>query len=103
MQDILTVFLKATHFVIKDLVARLSSKKQGQSDADILAYEAGGRLQHLALLHSNYYTIKSFVDAYNAEVNPYIKPVLSDLCMLFGAGQIEKHAQPIIEANTMSS
>ena len=99
----LTVFLKALSYVVQDLVTRLSSKKEGQNDADVFAYEAGGRLQHLALLHSNYYTLKSFVDAYHAETNAYIKPTLADLCMLFGAGQMEKHAQPIVEAKVISS
>ena len=92
----LNVFLKSIHYVLGTITAQLASKNKGESEIDVLNYQAGGRVQQLALLHSNYYTLKAFVDAHHAETNPYIKPITADLCLLFGIGQVQRNGQPIV-------
>lgn len=65
---------------------------------DIINYKVGTRLQQLAHLHGNYFTLLAYLQAFNAEKDTYIKPILADLYRLFAINQIHRNSEPIVEA-----
>ena len=60
-QDMLLVLLKAIEYVIGVVTAQVAAKEEGQTEAELMNYQLGGRLQQLAQLNGCYYTLKAFV------------------------------------------
>lgn len=74
---------------------RIANKQPGESEADIINFKVGIRLQQLAQLHGIYFIINAFINAIS-KAQEDIRPVLVDLCKLFAVGQLQRLAQPII-------
>ena len=102
MGDMRVVLLRAIEYVIREVTGRIAGKKEGETEIELLNYQLGGRLQQLAQLHGSFYTLNAFIEAIKAEKNPHILPVITDLCLLFGMGQIQKLGQPIVESGVVS-
>ena len=76
----------------------MAGKKEGESEKDVVNYQIGIRLQQLAQLHAVFFVINQFIEAINKEKKTQIRELMTQLCKLFSISQIQKLAEPIIEA-----
>jgi hypothetical protein len=60
LSDFDNVFLKSIQYVITVISSRMANKQPGETDADIINYKVGLRLQQLAQLHGVYYVFDTF-------------------------------------------
>ena len=96
IEELRDLLVKAVGHVVGIIGARISSKKPGETEMDIINHRVGIRLQQLAQLHGLHFMTNEFIKTIQAQTNPEIKQVLTDLCKLFTIGQIQRLAEPII-------
>ena len=92
------MFVKALNHIIQEIGGRIASKKPDEKDSDIINYAVGIQLQSLAHLHGVFFLLNEFVESIKREKKQEIKPLMTEVCKLFAITQIQRLAEPIIEA-----
>lgn len=75
----------------------MMNKPEGYSNLDVWNKVAESEIKRAAMSHANFFTFDYFKRAYEHDKSIVNRPVIKNLCMLFGVVTVLKNCSPIIE------
>ena len=92
IEELRDVVARGIGHIVQQIGQRMIAKQPGETEASIINYEVGIKLQQMAQLHGVHFIIQEFNLALQKEKEESIKPLLTELCKLFAIGQIQRLA-----------